>query len=69
MRVRAAKSAAEGWKLKPISRRRMLRQNTTGSSSRVGACGGLRGRMVPLRRSRTFSYTLPGVAVQAFADR
>jgi hypothetical protein len=25
--------------------------------------------MVPLRRPRTFSYTLPGVAVHRFADR
>jgi hypothetical protein len=47
----------------------MLRQNTTGSSSGVGAFGGLRGRMVPLRRPRTLSYTLPGVAVHRFADR
>jgi hypothetical protein len=36
MRVRAAKSAGGRWVLKPVWRRRMLRQNTTGSSSGVG---------------------------------
>jgi hypothetical protein len=68
-RVGAAKSAGDRWGLKPVSCRRMLRQNTTGSSSGVEASCGLRGRMVPLRRPRKFSYTPPGVAVHAFADR
>ena len=64
--MRAAKSAGGRPGLKPAA---ACCAKTTGSSSRVGACGGLGGGMVPLRRPRACSYTPPGVAVHAIADR